>query len=223
MEEKKKIRTICIDTLTGIQETQWMTEQSKPRIDDWMDYSKELWSLLEYLQKAKFNLIFVIGDFGTGKSTGMRTLPSGTNIWFNADKKDPCWVGGRKEYGKINEKTKYHVIPTCYGDIVDFIKKNEPHFETERYAILIGHSENYKDGNEYKKRLRTLGKIATKLSLEGKSNTTFYTNVERGDAEIKYVLETQNDGFNTARSPMGLFEPVIENDYNFVIQKLLEY
>jgi hypothetical protein len=50
-----------------------------------------------------------------------------------------------------------------------------------------------------------------------------YSSVRREGNKTEYVLETENDGLNTARSPMGLFEPVIENDYKFVIDKLLSY
>jgi hypothetical protein len=61
------------------------------------------------------------------------------------------------------------------------------------------------------------------MQLEGRLNNVFYANVVREGSENKYVLETQTDGYNTARSPMGLFEPVIENDYNFIIEKLMSY
>ena len=37
MSETKKIRTICIDTLTGIQNEEWMTNVKKPNHDSWMD------------------------------------------------------------------------------------------------------------------------------------------------------------------------------------------
>jgi len=33
----EKIRTICIDTLTGIQNEIWMTATKKPGHDAWMD------------------------------------------------------------------------------------------------------------------------------------------------------------------------------------------
>ena len=37
-EEQVKIRTICIDTLTGIQNEIYMQEASKPGFDKWADY-----------------------------------------------------------------------------------------------------------------------------------------------------------------------------------------
>jgi hypothetical protein len=156
----------------------------------------------------------------------MRNLPTKTNIWINADKKDPAWIGGKDEYGKIfAPKLPYHFIPNNYKDITTHIDElfKRDLLEEERFAILTAHVEDYKSGNDNKKRLKTLGKVSTKLQLEGRLNNVFYANVIRENGENKYVLETQTDGYNTARSPMGLFEPVIENDYNFIIEKLMSY
>lgn len=33
----KKIQTICVDTLTGIQNSQFMTDKKKPGHDQWKD------------------------------------------------------------------------------------------------------------------------------------------------------------------------------------------
>jgi hypothetical protein len=156
----------------------------------------------------------------------MRTLPSKTNIWFNADNKNPVWVGGKEEYGKKNNPIiPYHVIPKTYDDITNHIKMglSKNMFEEERYAILTAHLEEYKHGNDMRYRLKTLGNMATKMQLEGKYETVLYAKVIKENSESKYILETQNDGFNTVRSPMELFEPIIDNDYNFIIEKLLTY
>ena len=162
----------------------------------------------------------------TGKSSGMRTLPHNTNMWFNADNKNPVWEGGKEEYGKkLNPRAPYHIIPKNYNDI----KKNIEYgitkgfFEDERYAILTGHIEDYKSGNETKQRIKILGNILTKMQLEGRLEVVLYAVVKKENGVTKYLLETENSGYNTARTPMGLFEPVIENDYNFVINKLKEY
>ena len=221
-----KIRTICIDTLTGIQNEVYMLDQKKPNHDKWTDYGKSIWQLISDLQDLGFECIMVLGEPGTGKSTGMRTLPSKTNIWFNADNKNPVWAGGKEEYGKkANPKMPFHIIPKSYEDITNILKDgiSKGMFEEERFAILTGHTEDYKTGLETKRRLKTLGNLATKMQLEGKLETVLYSEVRKEGGETKYLLVTENDGYNTARSPMGLFEPVIENDYNFVIETLLNY
>lgn len=226
MSEKTKIRTICIDTLTGIQNEMYMTSIKKPNHDRWKDFGQDIWKLNSELQDLGFETILIIGDPGTGKSSGMRTLPPKTNIWFNADNKNPVWVGGKEEYGKKNNpKVPYHFIPKTYDDILKVVRDGVHNgaFEEDRFAILTGHTEEYKKGNDVHYRLKTLGNMATKMQLEGKYETVLYSRAISEGGTTRYVLETQNDGFNTVRSPMGVFEPIIENDYNFVINKLLEY
>lgn len=222
-----KIRTICVDTLTGIQSEMYMTDSKKPGHDKWTDYGKGIWQLISELQARGFEIILVLGEPGTGKSTGMRTLPPKTNIWFNADNKNPVWVGGKTEYGKkANPTMPYHMIPKTYKEVIDHVDEvmKRGMFEEERYAILTGHTETYKStSGEMKERLKVLGNLSTKMQLEGRLETVLYSNVVKEGQETKYVLETENSGSNTARSPMSAFEPIIENDYNEIIQKLLNY
>lgn len=156
----------------------------------------------------------------------MRTLPKNTNIWFNADNKNPVWENGKQNYGKKNSPIlPYHVVPKDYSDIKNHIDKvfKKDLFEKERFAILTAHVEEYRQGNDTRYRLKTLGNMATKMQLEGKFETVLYSKVIKENGMSRYVLETQNDGFNTVRSPMNLFEPIIDNDYNFIIEKLLNY
>lgn len=221
-----KIRTVCIDTLTGIQNEMYMQESKKPGHDKWADYGKNIWQLISDLQDLGFEIVLILGEPGTGKSSGMRTLEPKTNIWFNADNKNPVWEGGKEEYGKkANPKMPFHLIPKSYKEITDHIKDglSRGMFEEERYAILTGHTEDYKTGNETKRRLKTLGNLATKMQLEGRLETVLYSDVRKDADETQYVLITENDGYNTARSPMGLFEPIIPNDYKLLIDKLLTY
>ena len=157
----------------------------------------------------------------------MRNLEHNTNIWLNADNKNPVWKGGREEYGtKNNPRLPYHTIPKSYAEIIKHIEAVEAKigFEKRKFAVLTGHSEDYKSGYELKKRLKTLGKLSTKMQLEGKLETVLYGEVRKGEGgKMEYVFATENDGANTARSPMGLFEPYIDNDLDFVIKKLLEF
>ena len=90
-----KIRTITVDTLTQIQENEYMTDKKKPGHDKWKDYAITLHSFIIALQDQGFEIILIIGPPGTGKSSGMATLDPNTNIWFNADNKNPVWKGGK--------------------------------------------------------------------------------------------------------------------------------
>ena len=221
-----KIKTVCIDTLTGIQNEEYMLDQRSATLDKWKDYGKSIWQLISTLQTLGFNIVMVLGEPGVGKSTGMRTLPHNTNIWFNADNKNPVWKGGKEEYGtKNNPRFPYHVIPKTYADIISHIQNGieKGMFEEDRFAILTGHTEDYKSGTENKRRLKVLGNLATKMQLEGKLETVLYANVLKENGVTRYILETQNDGYNTARSPMEAFEPIIDNNYNFIIETLANY
>ena len=223
----KKIRTVCIDTLTGIQNEVYMTESKKPNFDQWMDMGKDIWRFSSWLQNKGFELIYILGEPGVGKSTGMRTLEHNTNIWINTDNKNPVWVGGREEYGsKSNPRLPYHYIPTTYAEIMNHINKVEQRigFEDIKFAFLMGHIEDFKSGMESKKRLKVLGKVATKMQLESKAETVLYAEIRKNsEGKNDYVLITENSGLDTARSPMGQFESIIPNDYGFIVNKLIDF
>jgi len=221
---KPKIRTICIDTLTEIQTNQLAMAEKKPNFDKWADYGKDIYSFVIELQKRGVEVILILGPPGVGKSSGMMHLKTKTNIWYNADNKNPVWIGGKTEYGKKHApKAPYHVIPKTYKDIlnhIDMVAKKGG-FEDEVYAIITGHVEDFKVGNQNRQQLKTMGKQATNWGIEAKLETVLYAEVVMEGTEAKYVLNTENDGNNTARSPMGVFEPIIANNYQFVIDKLL--
>jgi hypothetical protein len=219
-----KIRSICVDTLTGIQNEEYMRDKKKVGYDKWKDYGQDIYIFMGDLQRLGFELILILGEPGTGKSSGMRTLLPNTNIWYNADNKNPVWTGGIKEYGKKNNpRPNFHLIPTTYAEIIGHINGGlqAGAFENDRYAFITGHIETFKSGDETMQRLKVLGNMATKMQLEGKLETVLYSGVEKSGSDIMYFLETQNNGFNTARSPMGLFEPKIDNDYQFILEKLM--
>lgn len=221
-----KVRTVCVDTLTGLLDEMYMTSKKKASHDTWKDWGQTIWVFNSMLQDRGFEVILIAGDPGTGKSSGMRTLPHNTNVWFNCDNKNPTWVGGKEEYGKKNNpRMPFHMIPKSYQDIIDHIDMGlqKGIFEEERFAILTGHTETYKDGNDNKSRLQVIGKLSNKMFIERKFESVFYSKVVVENNQPQYVLETQNNGFNTARSHMGLFEPIIPNDYQYIVEKLMTY
>lgn len=219
-----KIRSVCIDTLTALQIAEYMREIKKPNHDKWTDYGKSIYNFIDDLQALGFESILILGEPGTGKSSGMRTLLPDTNIWYNADNKNPVWTGGTAEYGKkTNPRNNYHIIPKSYDEIISHISGGIKAgvFEEERFAFITGHVETFRSGNENKERLKLLGNMATKMQLEGRLETVMYSKVEKEEGKVKYLLETQNNGYNTGRSPMNVFEPTIENDYQHIIDRLL--
>jgi len=92
-------------------------------------------------------------------------------------------------------------------------------------VFCIAHTEDYlgKDGIP-RQRLKTNGAKLTKLNLEGLTTYTLYAAIVRGEGEVTYCFETQNNGYNTARSPEGVFESFqIPNDLAAVDKAIRDY
>lgn len=219
------IKSVVIDTLTAIQSNQWMEDKRKPGHDKWMDYGQAIYAFIHDLQKLGFEIVLILGEPGTGKSSGMRTLETKTNVWYNADDKNPVWTGGTAEYGKKSNPSQFHVIPKSYTEIISHINgiKQAKGLAPNPIAFVLGHTESYKVGVDTKERLKTLGVVATKMQLEGKMETVLYSRVEMDNGKPSFILETQNNGFNTARSHQGMFEGKIPNDYGMILEKLSSF
>ena len=217
------IKTIVVDTLNGIQQDEWMEMQKKAGHDEWMDFGKDIYKFVLALQKRGFEIVEIPGYEGSGKSYGMKNLPSGTNVWYNCDKKNPTWEGGRKEYGTKTNPTKLHVIPTGYTHIIKHIDAiiAAGKLDKNPIAFLTCHIEDYKSGNGTRQRMKTLGKVATKMNIEGKMENVFYSQVVLEGSETKYYLATKNNGYNTGRSSEGMFtESFIPNDFQLIVEAL---
>ncbi len=228
MSEKVLVSSICVDTLTQIQENQLAADQQKPGHDQWRDYGISILHFVNRLQELGFDICLILGEPGSGKSSGMRTLAENTNIWFNADNKNPTWTGGRAIYGKKHApKMPYHMVPKSYADILAHIEAGmeKGMFAEDKVAFITGHTEVYKSGIETRVRLKTLGKLANKMQIEGKLEVVCYAKVKKdvGTGDLQFLLHTQNDGTNTARSNQGMLEGVMENDYNIIREAMLNY
>lgn len=230
MEEKKLIKTIVIDTLTAFQKQQMFAKAEKGRIPitDWADYGNDLCLFIERLATVyKFEVIAILGYEGTGKSYGMKFLPSGTNLWFNSDCKNPTWKGGREEYGTITNKKGYMVLPKDYDDVYKILDATEKagRFDVQRYAFVTAHIEAFKGtGDKTRERLKTLGKLSQKMNIEDKFTNCFYTEVSEEDGKPVYMLNTQNNGANTARSLENLFpERLIPNNFQMIVDAIEKY
>jgi len=95
------------------------------------------------------------------------------------------------------------------------------------YVVVNNHIEVDKD--EFGKQVvqaKTIGKMFTQyVTLEGLYSIVLYTKVyKKDDGDLEYVFVTQNDGNNTAKSPMGLFNSIeIPNDLNEIIKQIELY
>lgn len=213
------------------------------------------------------NLILIIGESGTGKSTSVATLePEETFIIQVVNKplpfrgfknnyplltkekpggnriiaKDYSWILKTLQQIEINKKVKTVVIDDFqyvlskeymqramergfdkftqmaqhYYDVINFAQM----MREDLNIIFLSHSENKEDGTS---KVKTIGKLLDdKITVEGLFTIVLNTKIEDGE----YFFETQNNGFNTSKSPKGMFEEFkIPNDLKFVVDKVNEY
>ena len=64
MSEKTKIRSICVDTLTGIMNEMYMQSVTKPSHEKWRDWGQDIWKFNSDLQDLGFSTILIIGEPG---------------------------------------------------------------------------------------------------------------------------------------------------------------
>jgi len=95
------------------------------------------------------------------------------------------------------------------------------------YIFFLTHSEDSTDINGNRKvKAKTIGKmIDNALTLEGLFSIVLFGRViKKEDGSLHYGFDTQNNGENTCKSPMGMFEEsFIPNDLEYVKKCILTY
>lgn len=195
--------------------------------------------------------VLVCGESGSGKSASLRNFePEDVSIFNVAAKplpfrkKLPCKATADYQVikaGIAKSEKKAFVIDdsqyllafesfakakdTGYGkftdmalhffNLVQFVIRQAP---PDVIVYFLHHTET--DSNTGKTKAKTLGKMLdSQLTVEGMFSIVLYCVNEGGNH--KFV--TQSDGSNTAKSPMDLFDLVIDNDLKNVDQKIREY
>lgn len=188
-------------------------------------------------------LTMIYGQSGTGKSTSLRNFDPNEVAVINVSGKPFPFKGGMKSYNTDNyeaitnaiAKTDRKIIvvdDATYLMVGEFmrtakIKGYEKFSEMalNYYNLIkfcaalpedvtvyhIGHIETDASGNE---KFKTIGRMLDeKVTLEG-----LYTIVLKAVvADGKYQFSTQNNGQDTVKSPMGMFESeLIDNDLKAV-------
>ena len=93
------------------------------------------------------------------------------------------------------------------------------------FVVIMTHSENTGDNlNPYYK-IKTQGKMLDSvITLEGLFTYVLFTKIVKNDSdEVQYKFVTNSDGTCTAKSPIGMFDKLIDNDLKFVIDRINEY
>ena len=179
------------------------------------------------------NMIMILGESGTGKSTSIENLNEKETFIIQAVDKPLPFKSFKKRYSlrsKENPKGNRFISdrPEIIMKILSTLDK-----EKEIKNIIIDDSQ-YIMANEFMRRAKEKG--FEKFTEIGQN---FYNLVDKANSmredinviflatEIEdgvYYFRTQNNGNDTCKSPKGMFDELkIPNDLNYVIQKSNEY
>jgi len=92
--------------------------------------------------------------------------------------------------------------------------------------FFLTHSEDSTDVNGHRKvKAKTIGKmIDNTLTLEGLFSIVLFGRVKKTEDDLEYGFDTVNNGENTCKSPMGMFEDsFIDNDLQLVKDCIIKY
>lgn len=228
--EGGKYRSIILDTINGLQNKLYLEllkEKGKATHDEWRDYGTDILDLYDFIKSLPDTVIVqILGYEGTGKTVGGSNLDPDETVWLNSDGKPLSFFGARQKYPVDNSRKNYKEVYDY-----DAAKNQISAIHAKRKGTLIvfvlGHIEDYKGEDQMmRQRLRILGKMATKLGVEGINvSHTYYTKINASlghNDTARYQLTVANSGMNTARSPQGYWETfTIQNNYQDIVDKIL--
>ena len=195
-------------------------------------------------------LVMIYGQSGTGKSTSLRNFKNEDVAVVNVSGKPLPFRGGIKPYNSDNytkimaaiSKTdrksividdatylmvnefmrtakqtgyqKYTDMAVSFNQLIEFAAS----LPDDKIVYFMGHSDQADDGREH---FKTIGKMLDNyVTVEGRFTIVLKTVVQDG----KYMFSTQNNGQDTVKSPMGMFDAaLIDNDLKAVDDAIREY
>lgn len=195
-------------------------------------------------------LCMIYGQSGTGKSTSLRNFKNDEIAVVNVSGKPLPFRGDIKPYNTDNyqkimaaiAKTerksividdatylmvnefmrtakqtgyqKYTDMACSFNQLIEFAAS----LPDDKIVYFIGHSDQSDDGREH---FKTIGKMLDNyVTVEGRFTIVLKTVVQDG----RYLFSTQNNGQDTVKSPIGLFEnALIDNDLKAVDDAIREY
>lgn len=196
--------------------------------------------------------VLILGESGTGKSASLRNFKrgevavinvAGKPLPFRSDlgmivtdqypaiakallgMKAPSAVVDDAQYLLANEfmrrssemgYQKFTDIAKNYWSLIaETVSKQMP---PDKIVYFLSHIDRDQNGNE---KVKTIGKLLDeKITVEGLFTIVLKTHVEDG----KYTFVTQNSGFDTVKSPIGMFDTMeIDNDLKMVDNTIRDY
>ena len=195
--------------------------------------------------------VLILGESGSGKSASMRNfepeevsifnvaakplpfrkkLPAKSTADYNAimqglnasSKKafvidDSQYLMCFENFAKAKETgyQKFTDMALHFYNLVQFIIRNLP---PDVIVYFLHHTET--DANTGKVKAKTMGKMLdSQLTVEGMFSIVLLCTTDGK----KHSFITQSDGYTTAKSPMEMFPPEIDNDLKAVDQTIREY
>lgn len=193
----------------------------------------------------------ILGESGSGKSTSLRNFKPDEYLLLNVAGKPlpfrvkPKYVINNPDYLTMSKAVSNSPVKTVviddsqymmafdffdhaketgyqkftdlalnFKNLIDVVRKFAP---PDEIVYFLHHVETT---NEGKVKAKTIGKmIDEKLTLEGLFSIVLMCKTDGK----RHYFETQSDGNTTAKSPMEMFEPEIDNDLKFVDQKIRSY
>lgn len=195
-------------------------------------------------------LCMIYGQSGTGKSTSLRNFKNDEIAVVNVSGKPLPFRGDIKPYNTDNyqkimaaiAKTerksividdatylmvnefmrtakqtgyqKYTDMACSFNQLIEFAAS----LPDDKIVYFMGHSDQSDDGREH---FKTIGKMLDNyVTVEGRFTIVLKTVVQDG----RYLFSTQNNGQDTVKSPIGLFDSaLIDNDLKAVDDAIREY
>jgi hypothetical protein len=192
----------------------------------------------------------IYGQSGTGKSTSLRNFKHEEVAVINVSGKPLPFRGNIKPYNSdnyqkimsaisqterksivIDDSTylmvnefmrtakqtgyqKYTDMAVSFNQLIEFAAA----LPDDKVVYFMGHSDQSDDGREH---FKTIGKMLDNyVTVEGRFTIVLKTVVQDG----RYMFSTQNNGQDTVKSPMGLFDSaLIDNDLKAVDRAIREY
>ena len=192
----------------------------------------------------------ILGESGTGKSSSLRNFSEGDVFVIRAINKPQPFKNHIRsivsdDYSDIKKTMKTAKEKIIVIDDAQYLMSNEfMRRATERgydkfteiaqgfwdlinsindldddvRVYIMAHVERDANGNE---KIKTIGKMLDeKITVEGMFTIVLKTNVTDGN----YSFITQNNGHDTTKSPMGMFNSyAIDNDLKYVDEKICNY
>ena len=117
-------------------------------------------------------------------------------------------------YAQVKGYEKYNIMAQNFNNLIELARQ----LPDEKVVYFVGHSDQMDDGREH---FKTIGKMLDNyVTIEGKFVIVLKTVVKDG----KYYFQTHNNGQDTVKSPLGMFETdLIDNDLKAVDDAIREY